>query len=127
MPTYRYRCSGCGEEFELWQSIKDDSLRTHEDGCGAEVLKVLTPAGIVLKGSGFYKTDSRSSDAKRKSSDGSKQKQDSDSKESQDGGGSSESKPSPSESGTDTKSGEPSSSTTTPGDSKSTAGAAKPS
>jgi len=127
MPTYRYRCTECGEEFELWQSIKDDSLRTHEDGCGGEVLKVLTPAGIVLKGSGFYKNDSRSSDAKRKGSDGSKPKQDD--------GGSSETKPSPSESGTDTKSdsgtdtksGDTTSSTTKPGDSKSTAGAAKPS
>ena len=34
MPTYRYRCSDCGEEFELWQSIKDDAIRTHDDGCG---------------------------------------------------------------------------------------------
>jgi putative FmdB family regulatory protein len=134
MPTYRYRCSGCGEEFELWQSIKDDSLRTHEDGCGGEVLKVLTAAGIVLKGSGFYKNDSRSSDGKRKGSDGSTPKQDSsdskegkDRKDSQDSGGSSESKPSSSESGTDSKRGESTSSTTKPGDSKSTAGAAKPS
>jgi putative FmdB family regulatory protein len=119
MPTYRYRCSGCGEEFELWQSIKDDSLLTHEDGCGGEVLKVLTAAGIVLKGSGFYKTDSRSSETERKSSDGSKPKKD--------GDGSSEPKPSPSERGTDTKSGDTTSSTTKPGDSKSTAGAAKPS
>jgi putative FmdB family regulatory protein len=125
MPTYRYRCSDCGEEFELWQSIKDDSLRTHEDGCGGEVLKVLTPAGIVLKGSGFYKNDSRSSDGKDKSSDGSKPKPDS--KERKDSDGSSDSKPSSSESGTDPKSGESTSSTTTPGDSKSTADAAKPS
>jgi putative FmdB family regulatory protein len=118
MPTYRYRCTECGEEFELWQSIKDDSLHTHEDGCGGEVLKVLTPAGIVLKGSGFYKNDSRSSDAERKSSDGSKPKKDD--------GDSSETKPSPSESGADTKSAD-TTSTTKPGDSKSTAGAAKPS
>jgi len=61
MPTYRYRCGGCGDEFEVWQSIKDDALTTHDDGCGGPVVKVLTPAGIVLKGSGFYKNDSRSS------------------------------------------------------------------
>ncbi len=60
MPTYRYRCGGCGEEFEVWQSITDDPLRTHDHGCGGELVKVLTPAGIVLKGSGFYRNDSRS-------------------------------------------------------------------
>jgi putative FmdB family regulatory protein len=60
MPTYRYRCGKCGDEFEVWQPIKDEPLRSHDHGCGGELLKVLTPAGIVLKGSGFYKTDSRS-------------------------------------------------------------------
>ena len=60
MPTYRYRCQGCGEEFETWQSIKDDALRTHDQGCGGELAKVFSPAGIVLKGSGFYRNDSRS-------------------------------------------------------------------
>jgi putative FmdB family regulatory protein len=59
MPTYRYRCEECGEEFELWQSITADPLRTHDHGCGGGLVKVMTPAGIVLKGSGFYKTDSR--------------------------------------------------------------------
>lgn len=60
MPTYRYRCGGCGEEFEVWQSITDDPFRSHDHGCGGELVKVLSPAGIVLKGSGFYKNDSRS-------------------------------------------------------------------
>ncbi len=60
MPTYRYRCEDDGKEFEVWQSITDDSLTTHE-GCGGRLVKVLSPAGIVLKGSGFYKTDNRSS------------------------------------------------------------------
>jgi putative FmdB family regulatory protein len=60
MPTYRYRCGECGDEFEVWQSIKDDGLATHDDGCGGPLVKVLTAAGIVLKGSGFYKNDSRS-------------------------------------------------------------------
>jgi putative FmdB family regulatory protein len=58
MPTYRYRCSKCGEETEVWQSITDPALTTHDE-CGGELVKVLSPAGIVLKGSGFYKTDSR--------------------------------------------------------------------
>jgi putative FmdB family regulatory protein len=58
MPTYQYRCAKCGEQFELWQSIHDDALKRHP-GCGGQVTKVMAPAGIVLKGSGFYRTDSR--------------------------------------------------------------------
>jgi putative FmdB family regulatory protein len=62
MPTYRYRCTKCGEEFELWQSIHDEALTRHP-GCGGTVTKVFAPAGIVLKGSGFYRTDSRAAAA----------------------------------------------------------------
>jgi putative FmdB family regulatory protein len=72
MPTYRYRCGECGEEFEVWQSIRDDPLRVHDHGCGGQVLKVLSPAGIVLKGSGFYKNDSRSGSSRRDRRDGAK-------------------------------------------------------
>lgn len=68
MPTYRYRCSKCGETFELWQSIHDGHLRRHP-GCGGKVDRVFGVAGIVLKGSGFYKTDSRAG-AKGNGSDG---------------------------------------------------------
>ena len=72
MPTYRYRCEDDGKEFEVWQSITDDALTTH-DGCGGHLVKVLSPAGIVLKGSGFYKTDNRSSSrSASKNGDGSK-------------------------------------------------------
>ena len=60
MPTYRYRCGTCGDELEVWQSFSEKPLRLHE-GCGGELRRVLAPAGIVLKGSGFYKTDSRRS------------------------------------------------------------------
>ncbi|HMF04711.1 MAG TPA: FmdB family zinc ribbon protein [Acidimicrobiia bacterium] len=63
MPTYQYRCAKCGEQFELWQSIHDDALQRHP-GCGGTVTKVMAPAGIVLKGSGFYRTDSRSAGRK---------------------------------------------------------------
>jgi putative FmdB family regulatory protein len=59
MPTYRYRCSTCGDELEVWQSFSEEPLTVHDD-CGGELRKVLSPAGIVLKGSGFYKTDNRS-------------------------------------------------------------------
>ncbi|HSO95051.1 MAG TPA: FmdB family zinc ribbon protein [Acidimicrobiia bacterium] len=127
MPTYRYRCTQCGEEFELWQSITDEAIHTHDEGCGGEVLKVLIPAGIVLKGSGFYKTDSRSADSKRKDSGDHKPK-DTDGK---DGSATKESGPSdtssdkPSESGSG-GTGDTKPSTTKTGESKSTAGAAKP-
>ena len=66
MPTYQYHCAKCGEQFEAWQSIHDPSLTTHE-GCGGELAKVLAVGGIVLKGSGFYRTDNR---AKRKEDGG---------------------------------------------------------
>jgi putative FmdB family regulatory protein len=63
MPTYQYRCAKCGEQFELWQSIHDDALTRHP-GCGGKVTRVFAPAGIVLKGSGFYRTDSRAAGRK---------------------------------------------------------------
>jgi putative FmdB family regulatory protein len=72
MPTYQYRCAKCGEQFELWQSIHDDALKQHP-GCGGTVTKVMAPAGIVLKGSGFYRTDSRA--GSRKSGSGDKDKE----------------------------------------------------
>ena len=61
MPTYRYRCAKCGDEVEIWQSFDEKPKTRHAGGCGGKLTKVLSPAGIVLKGSGFYKTDSRSS------------------------------------------------------------------
>src|SRR5262245_56431687 len=65
MPTYVYECAKCGDEFEQWQSFSDDPLKKHP-GCGGKVTKVLQPVGIVFKGSGFHKTDSRNG-AKRRS------------------------------------------------------------
>jgi putative FmdB family regulatory protein len=59
MPTYEYRCAKCGEHLEVVQSFKDAPL-TECPSCGGELRKVYSPVGIVLKGSGFYKTDSRS-------------------------------------------------------------------
>ena len=64
MPTYEYRCAKCGEDVEVWQSFADAPLTKHDD-CGGKLQRVLSPAGIVLKGSGFYKTDNRSSSSKR--------------------------------------------------------------
>jgi len=59
MPTYEYRCTKCGEHLEVVQSFKDAPL-TECAQCGGELRKVFSPVGIVFKGSGFYKTDSRS-------------------------------------------------------------------
>jgi putative FmdB family regulatory protein len=69
MPTYEYRCKDCGEHVEVVQSFKDDPL-TECPACGGPLRKVFAPVGIVLKGSGFYKTDNRaaSGGAKKESS-----------------------------------------------------------
>lgn len=60
MPTYEYACRKCGEHLEVVQSFKDDPL-TACPACGGDLRKVFGSVGIVFKGSGFYKTDSRSS------------------------------------------------------------------
>ena len=59
MPTYEYRCKSCGEHLEVVQSFKDEALTTCP-GCGGDLRKVFGSIGIAFKGSGFYKTDSRS-------------------------------------------------------------------
>jgi len=59
MPTYGYRC-GNGHEFETVQGIRDDPL-TKCEVCEAPVRRIFYPVGIVFKGPGFYKTDSRAS------------------------------------------------------------------
>ena len=78
MPTYVYECAKCGDEFDLYQSFSDDPLKKHPS-CGGKVTKVFQPVGIVLKGSGFYKNDSRNG-AKRTKSDGASESPKSDSK-----------------------------------------------
>jgi putative FmdB family regulatory protein len=59
VPTYEYRCKACGTELEVVQSFTDEPLTTCE-ACGGELRKVFGAVGIAFKGSGFYKTDSRS-------------------------------------------------------------------
>ena len=58
MPTYQYTCRECGEQVEVVQKFTDDSL-TICPACGGVLRKVFSPVGIVFKGSGFYRTDSR--------------------------------------------------------------------
>jgi len=59
MPTYEYACSQCGHEFEVFQSFSDAAL-TQCPECEGAIQKVYSNVGVVFKGSGFYKTDSRS-------------------------------------------------------------------
>jgi putative FmdB family regulatory protein len=56
MPTYEYLCKSCNHRFEQWQKMTDDPLEICPE-CGGHIRRVLYPAGIVFKGSGFYKTD----------------------------------------------------------------------
>lgn len=67
MPTYEYACKSCGEHLEVVQSFKDDALTTCPN-CGGDLRKVFGNIGITFKGSGFYKTDSRSSKSASSSS-----------------------------------------------------------
>jgi putative FmdB family regulatory protein len=58
VPTYQYACTSCGEQLEAVQRFSDDPL-TVCPACGGTLRKVFSPVGIVFKGSGFYRTDSR--------------------------------------------------------------------
>lgn len=60
MPTYQYVCTECGEPLEVVQKFSDDPL-TECPACSGRLRKVFSAAGIIFKGSGFYRTDSRSS------------------------------------------------------------------
>ncbi|MBV9688386.1 MAG: zinc ribbon domain-containing protein [Ktedonobacteraceae bacterium] len=56
MPMYEYLCNTCHHNFEVWQKMTDETLTVCPE-CGEHIHRVLYPAGIVFKGSGFYKTD----------------------------------------------------------------------
>lgn len=92
MPTYEYICESCGCEFEKFQNITANPLRTCPK-CGKNKLKRLigTGAGIIFKGSGFYQTDYRSesykkaAESEKKSSEGKKEETKTDKKESKTG------------------------------------------
>ncbi|MEU8362140.1 FmdB family zinc ribbon protein [Nonomuraea sp. NPDC048882] len=60
MPTYQYACNDCGEQLEVVQKFTDDAL-TVCPSCQGNLRKVFSAVGIVFKGSGFYRTDNRSS------------------------------------------------------------------
>jgi putative FmdB family regulatory protein len=105
VPTYQYTCSECGQGLEVVQKFTDDPL-TECPNCHGRLRKVFSPVGVVFKGSGFYRTDSRtgSNGSKSSSSNGAKSetKSDSSSSESSSTSSSSTSKDSSSSSSTST-------------------------
>ncbi|MDA3650024.1 FmdB family transcriptional regulator [Saccharopolyspora indica] len=62
MPTYQYACTECDHRFEQVQSFSEDSL-TECPKCTGKLRKLFNAVGIVFKGSGFYRTDNRSSNS----------------------------------------------------------------
>ncbi|HWJ82343.1 MAG TPA: FmdB family zinc ribbon protein [Nocardioides sp.] len=62
MPTYQYACTECGHAFEQFQSFSDDALTVCPE-CDGRLRKVFNAVGVVFKGSGFYRTDSRGKDS----------------------------------------------------------------
>ena len=90
MPTYQYACTACDHRFEAVQSFTDASL-TECPACSGALRKVFSSVGIVFKGSGFYRTDSRSgssSVSSSSSSDGASSSSESSSVKSDSGSGS---------------------------------------
>ncbi len=59
MPTYSYRCTECSTAFDIQQAFTDDSL-TECPTCQGRLRKVFSAVGVTFNGSGFYRTDSRS-------------------------------------------------------------------
>lgn len=56
MPIYGYRCRSCGHEFEILQKMSDAPLQTCPK-CSGQLAKIVYPAGVIYKGSGYYSTD----------------------------------------------------------------------
>ncbi|TDD66371.1 FmdB family transcriptional regulator [Jiangella aurantiaca] len=99
MPTYQYVCTDCGEPLEAVQKFSDDPL-TECPACGGRLRKVFSAVGVVFKGSGFYRNDSRSTTSSSSSAssngssgDSSKSSGDSSTKTSKDSSGSKASSP----------------------------------
>ncbi|MEU3738530.1 FmdB family zinc ribbon protein [Streptomyces sp. NPDC032198] len=111
MPTYQYQCTECGEGLEAVQKFTDDAL-TVCPSCDGRLKKVFSAVGIVFKGSGFYRNDSRGSSSSStpstanasKSSDSKSSDSKSDSKSSASASSSSDSKSSGSSSGSSSSS-----------------------
>ena len=68
VPTYQYACTECGERLEVVQSFSDAAL-TECPSCAGRLRKVFSGVGVVFKGSGFYRTDSRSGSSEKPAGD----------------------------------------------------------
>jgi putative FmdB family regulatory protein len=108
VPTYSYACTECDNRFDVVQAFTDDTLTTCEK-CSGRLRKLFNSVGVVFKGSGFYRTDSRESSKKPASTNGSSTKDSGSSEKS----GSSESSGSSDKSGSGEKSSDKSSSSST--------------
>ena len=76
MPTYQYACTECGHSFEQFQSFSDDAL-TVCPVCDGKLRKLFNAVGVVFKGSGFYRNDSRSTTTSSEPASASKSSSDS--------------------------------------------------
>nr|CAB36694.1 hypothetical protein MLCB373.32c [Mycobacterium leprae] len=76
VPTYSYECTECTNRFDVVQAFTDDALTTCEK-CSGRLRKLFNSVGVVFKGSGFYRTDSRESGEKSNSSSNGSSKSDS--------------------------------------------------
>ena len=93
MPTYDYQCRSCGAVTEVIHPMREDGPSVCEV-CGGQLRRVLFPAGIIFKGPGFYRTDSRAS-SESSSSPSAKPSTDGDSTESKPAAGDAETKKTP--------------------------------
>lgn len=110
MPTYQYACTSCGAQLEVVQKFSDDPL-TECPECTGRLRKVFSAVGVVFKGSGFYRNDSR--DSKSKSGSSTSKPESGSSETKSDSGSKTESSGS-SSSSTDSSSGSSSSSSSKP-------------
>ena len=97
MPTYDYQCRSCGAVTEVIHPMSEDGPSVCEV-CGGQLRRVLFPAGIIFKGSGFYRTDSRAS-SESSSSSSAKPSTDGASTESKPAAGGAETKKTPTKTG----------------------------
>src|SRR5690349_18109024 len=98
MPLYEYRCSKCGDKFEVIQKFADAPVTVHE-GCGGAVERLISAPGLHFKGSGWYITDyARGGSHQKKDSDGDSSKSKTESKSTESKSGDSKSSESKSES-----------------------------
>src|SRR5215471_8361561 len=81
MPIYGYRCTECGHELEVLQSMSAEPLKVCPE-CGGALRKLLYPVGVQFKGSGFYTTDYRNGGGAKSKSDGGSSSDSNESKES---------------------------------------------